>query len=33
LRIQLPLRYISFPGLEDYHVIITATICTYGMTR
>ena len=33
LRLQLPLLYISFPGLEDYHVIITATICTYGMTR
>jgi hypothetical protein len=33
LRLQPPLRYISFPGLEDYHVIITTTIRTYGMTR
>ena len=33
LRLQPPLRCISFPGLEDHHVIITATIRTYRMTR
>ena len=33
LRLQPRLRYISFPELEDYHVIITAIIRTYGMTR
>ena len=33
LRLQPPLEYISFPELEVYHVIISATIRTYGMTR
>jgi hypothetical protein len=41
---MLPLSCVSFapptpsaihqlPRVEDYHVIITATFCTYGMTR
>jgi hypothetical protein len=33
LRLQPPLRYIRFPKLEDYLVIITANIHTYRMTR
>jgi hypothetical protein len=33
LRLQPPLRYISFPQLGGYHVIITANTRTYRMTR